>query len=137
MGSYKKGTTKVVAYRLDGRIYAIYDSAIIASKKIGCFPRSIDKCIRGDCFTIHNLIWKRFPNDSIPKRIEPYQKVKKSRKAKPIAKVDENGNIIETYPSIKSASEINHIDSHTIRDILSNKYNYSNKVKFIYLDDKK
>ena len=77
-----------------------------------------------------------FRNPWLVRQKEPYLTKKKSRKAKPIAKIDENGNIIETYPSIKKAGEINHLDPHSIRDMLSHKYNYFNKVKFVYINEK-
>ena len=135
MSSYKKGTTKVVAYRLNGNIYRIFENASKASLAMHVHYRSIDKCIRGDTLSLHGFMWRRYPTDSIPKKIEPYVVTKRSTKAKRIAKVDENGNIIEIYPSIKKAGLENKMDPHSIRDILSHKYKYSNKVKFVYVED--
>lgn len=126
----------VVSYKLSGEKVSVYASAKEASLKKKMHPRSIDKCLRGDTFTAKNLQWRRFPVDEVPERIEPYVKKKVATSFQPIAKVNQDGLIIETYPSIKKASKLNHLDPHSIRDILKGKYKESNKVKFRYLTDK-
>ena len=131
----KKTTTVVACYSLDGTLLKTYKSAKEASIELNVFPRTIDKCIRGDNKTVHNLLWRRFDIDKVPPTIEALEKKNKTRSIIPIAKVDEKGNIIEVYPSIKKASEMNHLDAHSLRDRLANKYRYTGKAKFRYLDD--
>ena len=54
---------------------------------------------------------------------------------KPVGKLDENGEIIEVYPSIKNAAKNNGLDPHSLRDRLNKKYAYVGKTKFRYLTD--
>lgn len=126
-------STAVVSYDKDGKLVKIYKSAKSAALINKLYPRSIDKCIRGDNLTIKGLRWKRFKIDEIPLEIKPLEKIEKTYIKKPIAKLDELGKIIEVYPSIRNASKKNNIDAHTLRDILNKKYAYTGKARFRYL----
>ena len=136
MGNSSYGKQIVACYTLKGKLVRTYKTAKEAAKLKHLHPRSIDKCIRGDTLTCKNLLWRRVDPSNVPETIEPYQKVEKTSKAIPIAKIDENGNILEVYPSIKKAGILNNIDPHSIRYMLSGKYEYNNKVKFRYLENK-
>ena len=100
-----KTSFKVVAYRLDGSLFRIYDSARSAAKSRHAYPRTIDKCIRGDTTTAYGYMWRRFEDNNIPTTIEPYQKPTSTKGAIPIVEIDSNGDIIHQYSSIKKASE--------------------------------
>ena len=130
-----KANQKVVAYRLNGDLFRVYDSARQAALSRHAYPRSIDKCIRGDTLTAFNYMWRRYPEDDIPQRIEPLKKEKISTKSKPIVEIDDNGNIINRYPSIKAASLSLHIDPHSIRDNLNNKAKQAKGHRFKYEKD--
>lgn len=93
-------------------------------------PRTIDKCIRGDSLTAFNYIWKRYDEKEIPNKISPYIKNKNKSQSVPIARIDENGEIISTYPSIKKASEDTGIDTHSIRDVLKGKSKQTRGLRF-------
>ena len=125
----------VACYSLDGKLVKVYESAKKAAKSRKLFPRTIDRCTRGDILTVKGLYWKRFKIDEIPKTIEVTKKVPTSLSIKPVAKIDENGEIIEAYPSIRNASIKNNIDAHSLRDVLNKKYPYIGKAKFRYLLD--
>ena len=111
MGRCKK-ESKVVAYSLSGKLYKIYDSAKEASLSFG-HRRTVDKCLRGENLTAFNLQWKRL------------KKKKRVTVSNPIALIDENGNIIKKYPSIKRAALENNVDPHSIRNVLSGKYKFA------------
>ena len=123
----------VACYSLNGKLVKVYPSARKAAESRHLFPRTIDRCIRGDVKTVKGLQWKRFDFDEVPDKISPLVISTTSVSIKPIAKVDENGVTIEAYPSIRSASIKNNIDPHTLRDILNKKYAYAGKAKFRYL----
>ena len=129
-----KASLKVVAYNLDGTLFAIYDSAREASAKLGGYPRTVDKCIRGDTLTAFGYIWRRYEENDIPKRIEPFTKPTINTKDIPIAEIDNDGKIIKIYPSIKQASKENKIDTHSIRDNLKGKSKQTRGKRFKYLD---
>lgn len=127
--------TIVASYTLEGKLVRTYKSAKEASKRIGVFSRTIDRCIRGDITTVKGKRWKRFLVDEVPTSIPPLEKTSISLSIKPVAKIDENGNILEVYPSLRNASIKNNIDAHTLRDRLNNKYKNDGKAKFRYLTD--
>ena len=134
MGRYKRNY-KVVAYRKDGTLFRIYDSAREACKSRHAYIRSIDKCLKGERKTALNYMWRRYPFDDIPTHIEPYEKSSTSKVAIPIAEVDEKGDIIKIYPSIRKASKESHIDYHSIRDVLNGVYSKCNGRIFKYLNN--
>ena len=131
MGRCKK-ESKVVAYSLSGKLYKIYDSAKEASLSFG-HRRTVDKCLRGENLTAFNLQWKRFDKCNIPTRIAPLKKEKRVTQSNPIALIDENGNIIKKYPSIKRAALENNVDPHSIRNVLSGKYKFAKGKRYIKL----
>ncbi len=120
MGRYPS-KMKVVAYRLDGSIFRIYDSARIASKNRHAHPRTIDKCIRGDTLTAYGYMWRRYPVNEIPKNIEPLKRKDADLSAIPIVEIDENGNVIRRFDSIKKAGKELGVDPRSIRDVLAKK----------------
>lgn len=127
--------TVVACYTLEGKLVKIYESAKKAALSRHLYPRTIDRCIRGDITTVKNLQWKRFKVGEVPESISPIENKTTILSIRPIAKIDELGEIIEVYPSIKNASIKNKLDPHTLRDILNKKYAYIGKAKFRYLSD--
>lgn len=127
--------TVVACYSLEGELVKIYESAKQASKSRNLFPRTIDRCIRGDVLTVKGLQWKRFPKDKVPNKIPALVIEKEKVSIRPIAKIDENGEIIETYSSLRKAAISNNIDPHTLRDRIKGKYEYVGKEKYRELSD--
>ena len=130
-----KSNLKVVCYHLDGRLYKIFDSAKLAAEYFNAFPRTIDKCIRGDTLTAKGYLWRRYPLGEIPDRIEQYKKKSVSSTSIPIAEIDKDGNILHYYSSIKKAGKELGIDPHSIRDVLNHKSRQSNGHVFRYLNN--
>lgn len=122
----------VVSYSIDGRLIRKYPSARQASIALNVHPRSIDKCIRGDCKTIQNKQWRRFPSNQVPNRIESLEKNKRKTFAKSIDLVNENNEIIKSYSSIRKAALDNDVDPHSIRDVLNGKYQETKGKRFRY-----
>lgn len=131
----RNSNTVVACYTLEGKLVKTYESAKKAASSRHLFPRTIDRCIRGDISTVKNLQWKRFKIGEVPNYIEPIKKESTILSIRPVAKLDENENIIEVYPSIRNAAKINNIDAHTLRDRLNKKYANIGKAKFRYLLD--
>ena len=127
--------TVVACYTLDGQLIRTYRSAKDASRCRNLHPRTIDKCIRGDVLTVKGQQWKRYPVDKVPSSIEPLKIIKPTTSNKPVAKLDEKGNIIAVYPSIKNAAKENNLDAHSLRDQVNEKYKYLGKTKFRYLTE--
>ena len=127
--------TVVACYTLEGQLVKTYQTAKLAARSRHLYPRTIDRCIRGDLSTVKNLQWKRFNVGEVPSSISPIKKESTILSIRPVAKLDENENIIEVYPSIRNAAKNNHIDAHTLRDRLNKKYAYIGKAKFRYLLD--
>lgn len=79
-------------------------------------------------------MWKRFLVEKTPTNIPPLEKSSTSIVSIQIAGIDELGNIIKIYFSIRKASEELHIDSHCIRDVLNWLYNKFNGRMFRFLN---
>ena len=130
----RDSSTVIACYKLNGKLVKTYPSARVASKSRHLYVRTIDRATRGDLLTVKNLIWRRVDKNNVPLEIEPIKKEKHASSKKPVAKLDENNNIIETYSSISEAARKNKIDPHTLRDRLNKKYSSNNKTKFKYVD---
>ena len=126
--------TVIACYKLDGTLVRTYSTAVLASKSKHVYKRTIDKATRGDVLTVKNLQWRRVDKNNVPSRIEPLEVRKMSHEPKRVAKVSEDGKILEIYPSLVKAAKENKIDPHTLRDRLNGKYSSKNKTKFIYIE---
>lgn len=127
--------TVVACYNKKGKLIKVYESAKKAAESRHLFSRTIDRCIRGDLFTVKGLVWKRYPEGQVPQTIEPLETSASTLSIKPVAKVDQNGVILAAYPSIRNAAINNKIDPHSLRDRLNQKYSHVGKTKFRYLTD--
>ena len=116
-----KSDTRVVAYRLDGTLFRVYDSASQASRSRHSKSRNIEKCLRGEIQTAFNHMWRRFPSDQIPEQIEPFLERRKTIPKK-VVSYSLNGEYVKTYSSINEAAKALHKDPHLIRDCLKGKY---------------
>lgn len=125
----------MACYTLEGELVRTYRSAKDASRCRKLHPRTIDKCIRGDVLTVKGQQWKRFPINEVPTFIPPLEKEEITISNKPVAKLDEKGNIVEVYPSIKNAAKENNTDPYSLRDQVNEKYKYLGRTKFRYLTD--
>ena len=129
------GKTVVACYSTRGRLVKIYNSAAEASRSRNLHSRTIDKAIRGEFLTVDNLMWRRFPSGDVPASIPPLQNRSISTQFRPIGKLDESGQIIDTYPSINEASKANNISIPSLRKNLNNKYHEVGKAKYRYLNE--
>ena len=131
----RKYTTKVCCYDLKGKLVMRFDTAIEASSYFAVHKRRVDKCLRGESRSVKGHMFRRYQQDEIPLKIEPYQNKIVRESNTPIKKVDEKGEIIEVYRSINEASIANHTDSRSIRDVISNKYQYAHGYRYIKLSE--
>ncbi len=125
----------VACYNLDGKFVRTYKSARAASKSLHLHPRTIEKCIRGESKTAKGMLWRRFNDNNVPAEIEPLGKRITTISARPIALIDENNQIIKTYPSIRKASIENKIDPKSIRDVLNGKSKFAKGNRYRYLSN--
>ena len=117
MGKHSK-TSVVVSYDFDGNLVKVYDTAKLAAADLGLFDRSVDKAIRMNT-TVGGYQWRRYDSENdIEKSIKPYTKVLPNYESVKVAKSDEQGNIIDIYPSIKKAGKENNVSPKQIRECL-------------------
>lgn len=131
----RAGGTIVACYTVDGKLVRTYENAKQAARSRHLFPRTIDRCIRGDIKLVKGLQWRRFKIGEAPNEIPPLEINTTITSIKPVAKLDENDQIIEVYPSIRKAAKMNDMDAHSLRDRLNKKYAFVGKTKFRYLQD--
>ena len=125
--------TVVVSYSLEGKKLETYKTAKEASEVNHVHPRSIDKCIRKERETVKGKIWRRYLLDEVPEYISVSKKEVQRKRHTSIAEIDEDNNIINIYPSIRQASLVNKVDSHTIRDVLQGKTRTAKGKRYRYL----
>ena len=117
MSTYPK-TSVIASYSLEGKLQKTYRSAKDASIDLGVYIRSVDKTMRQST-SLKGFIFKRYESiDKVENVISAYQKVEISQERVKVARVDNEGKIIEQYPSIKSASKENNISPKQIRECL-------------------
>ena len=111
-------TSVIASYTFDGQLVKIYKTAREASDSLNLFYRSVDKAIRMHS-TVGGYQWRRYISENdVLTSISPYIKPLISSESVKIAKCDKEGNIVEIYPSIKSASKNNNISAKQIRECL-------------------
>lgn len=110
---------KVAQYSFDGKLIAIYDSETEATLKTGiCGISAViygKKTFAGDC------LWKEVNDvDNVPSVIEPYQGgLRKCR----IIQINNDGQIVGEFKSIKEASDFTGINNVTIGDCANKRNN--------------
>ena len=57
----RAGNTVVACYTIEGKLVRTYENAKQAARSRHLFPRTIDRCIRGDIKLVKNLQWKSLP----------------------------------------------------------------------------
>ena len=128
MGKYSS-TSVVVSYDFDGHLIKIYKTAREASDNLNVFTRSVDKAIRRGS-TLKGYQWRRYICiDDVKTSIERYQKPIYKKDSIKVIKKDQNGNILEVYPSINKAAKDNNISPKQIRDCLNG---FQNKAASFY-----
>ena len=100
-------------------------------------PRTIDKCIRGETKTAHNLIWKRCEPNNVPLLIEPLStNTYIKNRAKKISQYSLDNKYIKTYKSINDAAKVLHKPRQAISDCLYGKYQTAYGFKWRYVKTK-
>lgn len=125
--------TVIACYDLDGVLIRTYSTAFEASKVRRVFKRTIDKATRDQSMRVKNCFWRRFDIDDVPSRIEPIKKVNEVSRIRPVAMIDDFGQILKTFPSVSKAAKDANVDPHTLRDRINEKYKYVGKAKYRYL----
>lgn len=117
-------------YDLDGSFLKEFDSLIESSSAVGVGVSSIQKCVSGQRKTAGGYIWIREKrNDKPLNKTDVLNTIKREsthtpgeNTCKPVAKININtGEIIEVFPSIKSAAKSVGINPSGIRDVLNGK----------------
>ena len=105
----------VIQYNLDGERMAIFESASEAARQTGGSQSKVTMCCRRQRETANDYQW-RYLDD-------PNQDVSKIQKrfitGKKVARCNEEGEILEIYPSFKEAARCVNGDSATISRICS------------------
>lgn len=111
----KRRARPVIQYNLDGIQMATFESASEAARQTGGSQSKITMCCRRQRDSANDYQW-RYLDD-------PHQDVQKLQKkfitGKRVAKCNDNGEILEIYPSFKEAARCVNGDSATISKICS------------------
>ncbi len=112
-------TKVLVQYDIDGNYINYFISQEEASQKTGASKGTISFVINGRQKTSGGYVWRYFDADKIPEKIEKTEIT--TPEAKEVIQLDLAGNIIKTFPSIKSASKICGICTKNIRNVINGK----------------
>lgn len=100
IGLMQNGRKKaVIQYNLDGQQMMIFESATEAARQTGGSQSKITMCCRRQRETANDYQWRYADDVQDVKKIE-----KKFITGKHVAQMDENGNILNIYPSFKEAA---------------------------------
>ena len=117
MGKYSAQSV-IACYTFEGKLVKIYKTAKEASDKLKLFSRSVDKAIRLKT-TVGGYQWRRYiSSDDVLTSIEPYETPLISKENIKVAKCNEDGKVLEIYPSIKKAAKENNVSPKQIRECL-------------------
>lgn len=125
-----ESSTVIRQYDTNGTFVKEYDTLSESSNTVGVGASSIQKCVSGQRKTAGGYIWIREKRSDQPlNKIDVLNTIKKEsthtpgeNTCKPVAKININtGEIIEVFPSIKSAAKSVGINSSGIRDVLNGK----------------
>ena len=129
--------TVVACYDLNGKLKRTYLTGKSAARSLKLHPRTIDKCIRGETKTAHNLIWKRCEPNNVPLLIEPLStNTYIKNRAKKISQYSLDNKYIKTYKSINDAARQLHKPRQAISDCLNGKYLTAYGYKWKYVKTK-
>ena len=115
----KVPTKVLVQYDIDGNHINHFISQEEASQKTGASRGTISFVINGRQKTSGGYVWRYFDADKIPEKIEKTEIT--TPEAKEVMQLDLDGNIIETFPSITSASKICGVCTKNIRNVINGK----------------
>ncbi|MDO4495258.1 MAG: NUMOD1 domain-containing DNA-binding protein [Clostridiaceae bacterium] len=125
-----ESSTVIRQYDLDGSFLKEFDTLLESSNTVGVGVSSIQKCVSGQRKTAGGYIWIREKrNDQPLNKTDVLNTIKRDsthipgeNTCKPVAKIDiSSGEIIEIFPSIKSAAQGVGINPSGIRDVLNGK----------------
>lgn len=95
----------IIQYTLDGKFIKEWPSSASVQRELGFNARNVGGCANRNTLTSNGFIW-RFKGDDL--LITDIEKVKNKRpKTKKVYQYDLKGELINTYKSVKEASEIN------------------------------
>lgn len=125
-----ESSTIIRQYDINGTFLKEYNTLSESSNAVGVSASSIQKCVNGQRKTAGGYIWIREKRSDQPlDKIDVLNTAKKDstytpgeNSCKPVAKININtGEIVEVFPSIKSAAQSVGINSSGIRDVLKGK----------------
>lgn len=105
----------VIQYSLDGEKMMTFESASEAARQTGGSQSKITMCCRKQRQTANDYQWRYA--DDLDQNVQKVEK--KYITGKRVAKCNEEGNILEIYPSFKEAARAVNGDSATISKICS------------------
>ena len=104
VGSLNPRSKSVICKNLDGKIIGTYESQSIAAEKLGIKRKGITKCCRGESKTYMGYVFEYADFEfQKPKRLPRGRH--NNHKTTPVALVDADGNVIESFNSVFEAAE--------------------------------
>lgn len=103
-GKLNGASQSVICRNLDGEIIGKYESQNIAAKELGINRKGITKCCRGVTKTYRGYIFE-YADFEFQKPVRPPRGKHNNHKTTPVALVDSDGNVIESFNSIFEAAE--------------------------------
>ena len=111
----------VCQYDLNGNLIDTFESNVEASSETKISYKQIGKAITGYANSAGGFQWRRFKETEVEGKIDPV--VKEPTNSDPISvmQINDNGEIVRVYPSVRAAARAIGIDSKGIRDVLRGK----------------
>lgn len=124
----------VCKYDLQGNLIEHYETIAAASMQ----SNVKEDMIRRSCSGIRNSSggyqWRKMPRDCVEVKIAELKQVYSSGKARRVAQVSEEGEVIVVYNSIAEAVRLTGVNSKSIRDAATGKQKHAGGFKWKYQD---
>ena len=132
-GGVSWNSRPIVQYSLEGKRLNEYESCTSASVATGVDRRSILDCAYGEYLTAGKFIWK-FKDDCNHPQIQPILPNRNDR-FKAVVQLDLDGFLINTFESVKSASEQTKTRRTCLSNCLIGKISTANGFQWIYANE--
>lgn len=124
----------ICKYDLQGNLIEQYETIAVASMQSNVKEDMIRKSCSGIRNSSGGYQWRKMPRDCVEVKIAELKQEYSSGKARRVAQISEEGEVIVVYNSIAEAVRLTGVNSKSIRDAATGKQKHASGFKWKYQD---